>query len=48
MSQLHKRFSSDQVKELLQPYLEDKVERKCILHIVPVMFFFWLGLAIRF
>lgn len=28
MSQLHKRFTSDQIKELLQRYLRSEIERK--------------------
>jgi len=31
MSQLHKRFTSDEVKELLDRYLKDEIERKYIV-----------------
>jgi hypothetical protein len=30
MSQLHKRFTSDQVKELLERYSKNEIERKYI------------------
>ena len=33
MSQLHKRFTSDQVKELLKRYLKNEMERKYIQEI---------------
>lgn len=36
MSQLHKRFTSDQVKELLQRYLRDEIERKYIQQILGI------------
>ena len=42
MSQLHKRFTTDQVKDLLQRYLDKKIERKHIqdiLQIKKAMFF---------
>jgi transposase len=36
MSQLHKRFSSDQVKELLERYLKKEVERSYIQQILAI------------
>ena len=36
MSQLHKRFTSDQVKELLERYLMKEVERKYIQEILGI------------
>jgi hypothetical protein len=36
MSQLHKRFSSDQVQELLERYLKKEVERKYIQEILGI------------
>jgi hypothetical protein len=36
MSQLHKRFTSDQVKELLERYLNKEVERKYIQEILGI------------
>jgi hypothetical protein len=36
MSQLHKRFTSDQVKELLERYLKNEVERKYIQKILGI------------
>ena len=36
MSQLHKRFTSDQVKGLLERYLKDEMERKCIQEILGI------------
>jgi len=36
MSQLHKRFTSDQVKELLERYLKNEVERKYIQEILGI------------
>jgi len=36
MSQLHKRFASDQVKELLERYLKNEVERKYIQGILGI------------
>jgi len=36
MSQLHKRFTSDQVKELLERYLKNEVERKYIQEILAI------------
>ena len=42
MSQLHKKFTTEQVKELLQRYLDKKIERKYIQEIFQIkkaMFF---------
>jgi hypothetical protein len=36
MSQLHKRFTSDQVKELLERYLRNKIERKFVQEILEI------------
>jgi len=36
MSQLHKRFTSDQVKELLERYLKKEVERSYIQEILAI------------
>ena len=36
MSQLHKRFSSDQLKELFERYLQDEIERKYIQEIPEI------------
>ena len=36
MSQLHKRFSSDQVQELLERYLKKEVERKYVEEILGI------------
>jgi len=36
MSQLHKRFTSEQVKELLERYLKNEIERKYIQEILGV------------
>jgi len=36
MSQLHKRFSSDQVQKLLERYLKKEVERKYIEEILGI------------
>jgi len=36
MSQLHKRFTSDQVKELLERYLNKEVERSYIQEILTI------------
>jgi hypothetical protein len=36
MSQLHKRFSSDQVKELLERYVKNEVERKYVQEILGI------------
>ncbi len=36
MSQLHKRFTSDQVKELLDRYLKNEMERKYIQEILGI------------
>jgi hypothetical protein len=36
MSQLHKRFTSDQVKEVLERYLKNEVERKYIQEILGI------------
>ena len=36
MSQLHKRFTSDQVKELLERYLKKEVERSYIQEILSI------------
>jgi hypothetical protein len=36
MSQLHKRFSSDQVKELLERYVKNEIERKYIQEILGI------------
>ncbi len=36
MSQLHKRFTSDQVQELLERYLNKEVERKYIQEILGI------------
>jgi len=36
MSQLHKRFTSDQVKELLERYLRDEIERKHLQEILGI------------
>jgi len=36
MSQLHKRFTSDQVKELLERYLKNEIERKYIQEILGI------------
>ncbi len=46
MSQLHKRFTSDQVKELLERYLRNEIERKYIQEILGIKqrtFFALLG-----
>ena len=42
MSQLHKNFTTEQVKDLLQRYMDKKIERKHIqeiLHVKKAMFF---------
>jgi hypothetical protein len=36
MSQLHKRFSSDQVKELLERYSKKEIERKYLQEILAI------------
>jgi hypothetical protein len=36
MSQLHKRFTSDQVKELLERYLKNQIERKYLQEILRI------------
>jgi hypothetical protein len=36
MSQLHKRFTSDQVKELLERYLQNEIERKYVQEILEI------------
>ena len=36
MSQVHKRFTSDQVKELLDRYLKNEIERKYIQEILGI------------
>jgi len=36
MSQLHKRFTSDQVKELLERYLRNEIERKYVQEILGI------------
>ncbi len=36
MSQLHKRFTSDQVKELLERYLRNEIERKHLQKILGI------------
>jgi len=36
MSQLHKRFSSDQVKELLKRYVKNEIERKYVQEILGI------------
>ncbi len=36
MSQVHKRFTSDQVKELLDRYLKNEVERKYLQEILGI------------
>lgn len=36
MSQLHKRFNTEQVKELLQRYIDKKIERKYIQDILEI------------
>ena len=36
MSQLHKRFTSDQVKELLERYVKNEIERKYIQEILGI------------
>jgi len=36
MSQLHKRFTSEQVKELLDRYLKNEIERKYIQEILGI------------
>ena len=36
MSQVHKRFTSDQVKELLERYSNNEIERKYIQEILGV------------
>ena len=36
MSQLHKRFTTDQVKELLQRYIDGRIERKHIQEILGI------------
>ena len=36
MSQLHKRFTSQQVKELLDRYAKNEIERKCIQEILKI------------
>ncbi len=37
MSQLHKRFSSDQVKELLERYFKKEIERKYLQEILAII-----------
>jgi len=37
MSQLHKRFISDQVKELLERYLRNEIQRKHLQEILKLM-----------
>src|SRR5512147_1952158 len=36
MSQLHKRFTSDQVKKLLERYLQNEIERKHLQEILGI------------
>jgi hypothetical protein len=36
MSQLHKRFASDQLKELFDRYLRNEIERKYIQEILGI------------
>ena len=36
MSQIHKRFTSDQVKELLDRYLKNEIERTYIQEILAI------------
>ena len=36
MSQVHKRFTSDQVKELLERYLKTEVEREYLQEILGI------------
>ena len=36
MSQIHKKFTDDQVKELLQRYLDKKIERNYIQEILSI------------
>ena len=36
MSQLHKRFTTDQVKELLERYLRNEIERKHLQEILRI------------
>ncbi|NWG04541.1 MAG: hypothetical protein HXY44_16950 [Syntrophaceae bacterium] len=36
MSQLHKRFTSEQVKELLERYLRNEIERKHLQEILDI------------
>ena len=36
MSQLHKHFTSDQVKELLERYLRNEIERKHLQEILGI------------
>ena len=36
MSQVHKRFTSDQVKELLDRYLKNEVERNYLQEILGI------------
>jgi hypothetical protein len=36
MSQLHKRFTSDQVKELFERYLRQEIERKQLQEIIGI------------
>ena len=36
MNQLHKRFSTEQVKELFQRYIDKKIERKYIEDILEI------------
>jgi len=36
MSQLHKRFTSDEVKELLERYLKNEIERNYIQEILGI------------
>jgi transposase len=36
MSQLHKRFTSDQVKELLERYLRNEIERKHLQEVLGI------------
>jgi hypothetical protein len=36
MSQLHKRFTSDQVKQLLERYVKNEIERKYVQEILGI------------
>ena len=36
MSQVHKRFTSDQVKELFERYLKNEVQRKYLQEILGI------------